>query len=307
MISKLKGLVVGYGSIGCRHVSVLEQLGLNVSVVSKRPIAHPNTFPDLESALSSQGFDYVVLANKTSEHSVVLHRLAKSGFSGKVLVEKPIFTSDEPLPKGCFKSLTVGYNLRFSDGLRALKQKILFEKIVSVNASVGQYLPSWRKARDYRHSYSASLAEGGGVLLDLSHEIDYLLWLFGPWTCVTAIGGKFSSLEIETDDSYMVLAKGAQFDSLSLNMNYLDRVGRRSIIVQTDNHTFEVDLIKGTFSMDGVSQLSGFDIASTYSTMHTAILNDDLDIACSGEDGLATLNLVKEIAEAKSSKCWKWL
>ena len=71
----------------------------------------------------------------------------------------------------------VGYNLRYMKSLikfREILSKKKIGKILSVRSEVGSYLPSWRKDTDYKKSVSAKKKLGGGVLLELSHDIDYL-------------------------------------------------------------------------------------------------------------------------------------
>ncbi len=52
-------------------------------------------------------------------------------------------------------------------------------KIYSVQVDLGEYLPDWHPWEDYRQSYAARADQGGGVVLTLIHELDYLHWLFG--------------------------------------------------------------------------------------------------------------------------------
>ena len=97
----------------------------------------------------------------------------------------------------------VGYNLRFSESLRVFRTAILERKmgaLVSVRAETGQYLPDWRPGRDYQNTVSARRDLGGGVLRELSHEADYLQWIFGPIDWVCAWTGHQSRLEIDVED-----------------------------------------------------------------------------------------------------------
>ena len=71
----------------------------------------------------------------------------------------------------------------------------------SVRCEVGHYLPYWRTNTDYRKSVSAQKILGGGVLLELSHEIDYLIWIFGSISKVNAFLTRHSSLEIDVEDT----------------------------------------------------------------------------------------------------------
>ena len=123
-----------------------------------------------------------------------------------VLVEKPFSDSLERLQDiANFASLhhipiMIGYNLRFKASLLEVRKRILsglIGDVLYVRASVGQYLPDWRPNSDYRKNVSAQKTLGGGALLELSHEIDYIYWIFGKPKQVSCRGAKLSSLEIE--------------------------------------------------------------------------------------------------------------
>ena len=127
-----------------------------------------------------------------------------------VLIEKPlavnyeegIHVTKELVQRGGITQ--VGYNLRFSSSLREFKRKVdslRFGRVLSVRAETGQYLPDWRTGRDYRNTASARGESGGGVLRELSHEIDYLRWIFGDIGWVSAWCGKQSDLEIDVEDT----------------------------------------------------------------------------------------------------------
>ena len=99
-------------------------------------------------------------------------------------------------------------------------------RVVSIRCEVGQYLPSWRPEKDYRSTVSASRSLGGGALLELSHELDYLRWLFGECAWVKAYMGTQSRLEIDVEDTVHVLLGLAQdnFEKqviVSLNMDFI--------------------------------------------------------------------------------------
>ena len=104
-------------------------------------------------------------------------------------------------------TLMVGYNLRYMKSLikfREILSKKKIGKILSVRSEVGSYLPSWRKDTDYKKSVSAKKKLGGGVLLELSHDIDYLFWLFGKVEWVSATIYKQSNLKIDTEDTAII-------------------------------------------------------------------------------------------------------
>ena len=82
----MRVLVIGYGSIGVRHVEILKGMEFEVSVLTKQKGLPERTFDSLKDALSFNSPDYVIIANKTCEHYFTLKNLAEIGFEGTVLV-----------------------------------------------------------------------------------------------------------------------------------------------------------------------------------------------------------------------------
>ena len=300
----MRALVIGYGSIGSRHARLLTELGCATAVMSSHLIDFPIVYSELTSALSGHRPDYVVIANPTNRHLDTLTELAASGFTGRVLVEKPLFEHDHPIPAANFCSLSVAYNLRFHPVIQRLRELVENESVLSVQAYVGQYLPDWRPGTDYRQSYSASAEQGGGALRDLSHEFDYLGWLFGHWRAVTALGGHVSSLEINSDDLFVLLMQTERCPVVSVQVSYLDRGARRRIIVNTELHTIEADLVGGTIAVDQNIETFTTERDHTYREMHRAVLAGDVDTLCSIQDGLVTLQLIEAAERSNRQKEW---
>ena len=173
-----KVLVVGYGSIGRRHADILQKIGCEVAVVTRQPVNDYPVFSQIKDGLANVRPEYVVIAVETGRHVEMIEVLSKLGFGGKVMVEKPLAGRKYSPPSKVFSRLAVAYNLRFHPVLLALRAKLQGLKILAVDVRAGQHLSEWREGRDFRQSYSASRDLGGGVIRDLSHELDYLLWLF---------------------------------------------------------------------------------------------------------------------------------
>lgn len=296
--------VVGYGSIGARHARILGELGLRVSVVSRREIGHPLRHAGLEQALEREQPDYLVVANATSEHLVTLEAARQGGFGGVVLVEKPLAGRSPGARVVPAWNVFVAYNMRFHAVMRRLKELLGGERVLSAQVYVGEYLPEWRPGTDYRQSYSASAAHGGGVLRDLSHELDYINWLLGRWVRVAAVGGHMSRLEIDSDDLFVLLLATAQCPAVTLQMNYLDRVGRRSIILNTETRTLEADLIKCVITVDRQAEPFACGRDDSYRAMHQAVLAGDTQLLCTVEEGLETLRLVEAAEQAARTGQW---
>ncbi len=149
-----------------------------------------------------------IIASPSSLHVHFAQELAQIGTH--LLIEKPLSSSLEGvanLIETCKERksvLMIGYNLRFSPSLQHFR-KLLDEEntgdLLSVRCEVGQYLPSWRPESDYRQGVSAKKELGGGALLELSHEIDYMRWIFGEVEWVRATLSQQSKLEIDVEDS----------------------------------------------------------------------------------------------------------
>jgi predicted dehydrogenase len=232
--------------------------------------------------------------------------LIEKNFVGSVLVEKPIFDRSEKLKPNRFNLLAVGYNLRFHPAIIWLQETLpKLGAISSANLYVGQYLPTWRPDSDYQNSSSAKTDAGGGVLRDLSHELDLVQYIFGDWNKLTAIGGKFSDLEIETDDTFSILMQTDQCAAVSVQMNYSDRLRQRLITVNGNNGTIQIDLVRNSATFNN-SQKS-FDVQPdcTYVFQHNAVIhNQDLSI-CSLADALKVVATIEAVE--KSAKKSKWI
>lgn len=300
----MKALVVGFGSIGARHARILDELGCRTSVVSRRNIDFPNVYSSLDEAFAAEAPEIVVVANETSAHIDTVEALIKLDYKNSLLVEKPLFSNCHNLESNPFRYLGVAYNLRFHPVIRRLKSLLAEEKVLSVQAYVGQHLPTWRPTVDYRTSYSASVQLGGGALRDISHELDYLAWMLGGWNQVAAVGGHFSELEIDSDDVFSLMLDTPACPVVSLQMNYLDRVGRRFLLINTVNHTIEADLVKGTVTVD--REIEAFTVArdDTYREMHKAMLSGDHQVVCSLNEGMDVMRLIEAAETASKKKEW---
>ena len=297
--------MIGYGSIGARHARILSQcLGCDTAVLSSRDVDFALVYRHLDEALIRHEPNYVVIANQTSLHHETLSHLAIAGFDGRVLIEKPIFETVRSPPARSLMRVAVAYNLRFHPLIRKLRELVAGLNILSVNAYVGQYLPMWRPNEDYRKSYSASRIHGGGVLRDLSHELDYLSWLFGDLNSMTALGGHLSSLEIDSEDLFVLLAQTSKCAVMSVQMSYLDRTATRRVIVNTQDHTIEIDLIGGILCVDGVIEIISVERDFSYVEMHRSYLYGQPSELCSVEEGVRVLEMIERLELANRTKAW---
>lgn len=298
-------LIIGYGSIGQRHAEVFEELECKVGILSRRGKGeeYPH-YLSIEAAMSDIMWDIAVISNRTTEHFPALNELIRLNYTGIVLVEKPIFESTKEVAYSSINNVFVSYNLRFHPCIQRLRRLLQGEKIISAQFYVGQYLPSWRPGQDYRQSYSASKAMGGGVLRDLSHELDLVLWLFGQWNWVTANGGTYSHLELDSDDVFALLLQTERCPIVNVQLNYIDRITQRKIIINTDQHTFALDLIGSTINIDGVEERMETTRNTTYLAQHERMLAGDFGQICTYREGMEVLRLIDAAEISANRKVW---
>lgn len=240
--SDLSILVVGSGSIGKRHLQNLYHLGyrqLAVCHSRQRPLNEVEAqlgvrvFRNLDEALAWSP-DITLVTNPTTFHVPTALAAVKAG--SHVLVEKPLSHSLDGVAElenaatqhHCL--VMVAYNLRFCASLGYFRDLLIGGAIgrpLTVRAQVGSYLPSWRPQTDYRQVYSSKAELGGGAILDLSHELDYILWLLGPAASVTAMMGKLSELEMSAEDAAEILVRHTSGVFASVHLDFFDHAMTR--------------------------------------------------------------------------------
>ncbi len=300
----MKAVVVGFGSIGMRHARLLNGLGLDVAVVSRRQVEAKTVYPTIAAAVADFAPDYAVVASRTHEHRDDVTALTLAGFKGTVLVEKPLFNRMHKLPPNIFKRVFVAYNLRFHPVVRRLKNLLDDATPYAVHAYVGHDLSASRPDHDYRKNFRARKAEGGGVLRDLSHELDYLTWILGPWTRLTAAGGHVSRLEMDSDDAFSVLFATRRCSVVTLNMNFLDSTLRRRVLALTDKGSILADLVAGTVEFRGNTKSFEIGPDDTYIAEHKAALAGDAGTLCTLTEGLAVVGFIDAVETAAARREW---
>jgi predicted dehydrogenase len=250
-------LVIGSGSIARRHIANLRLLFPTAEVAcvsaSGRPITCSETgatqiWPDLASAKNSS-VSFAVIASPAPFHIAHATELLKMGVP--VLIEKPLATSFELFKIGGevlranADRVEVAYNMRYLTSAVRMKRLLvegLAGRLHTVLIDVGQYLPDWRPGTDYRNNVSARKDLGGGVLLELSHELDYLTWLFGDFASVFCVAGQSASLDIDVEDSVDAVLIRTDGLVANLHMDFLQRSATRTCKVIGEHGTIEWDL-----------------------------------------------------------------
>ena len=302
---KMKVLVIGCGSIGKRHAGILGSMDIvnSVTVLSNQTGLPFETITSLKD-IPGLNPDYVVIASSTALHHEQLAFLEESLRGKTILVEKPLFDAFYDLEIRNNR-VFMGYNLRFHPLLQKTKETIYGRRLWNLQAFCGSYLPDWRPERDYRITYSAKKDAGGGVLLDLSHEIDYVQWLAGLIEVQHVASEKVSNLEIETDDLLLLSGKSRSGVRVHVSLNYFTRMPMRQVLIDGEGVSIRADLVENTLSVveDGeTSKYSWPDLErnDTFRAEHRAALENDHTSLCTYEEGLATMRLVENIRSFKN-------
>jgi predicted dehydrogenase len=311
-------LVVGAGSIGRRHLGNLRKLGLTrLAACDPQPERleyatsefQAECFPEIAKGLEKFKPDVVLVCTPPVHHVEQAILALRAG--AHVFIEKPLSDCldrvdelhDEIAKRGAV--VQVGYNLRFHPGIQMLKRLIeegVAGPILWARAEVAQYLPDWRPWQDYRESYTARRELGGGIILDASHEIDYILWLLGRPRELTCMAGHVSGLDVNVEDCATVLIRfrsGAQAD---IHMDFVQRVASRSCVLAGDAARLELDFSQNEVRImrpEGAPETAKYDFETNQ--MYLAEVDDFFSRVCSrvtGNDSLAESELTLKVALA---------
>jgi len=297
----VKVLIIGFGSIGRRHFEILSAFKdvETVDLVTKQNIEGTQCFKSLIDVPSLDSYAYFVIASETVKHHEQLFYLSSNVRDKLILVEKPLYEAAHGDVSATNKIYTA-YNLRFHPVLVKLKEMLADEEVYYANIICGQYLPSWRPDTDYKQSYSANLEQGGGVLRDLSHELDYMCWLFGAVERFSTISVRRSDLKIKSDDIFTGIGVTSGKTIVNVTMDYLSKTPIRRLIIHTENNTIEADVINNKIVLsekEGESRVIEVGLQDrnyTYTRMHESILSGEDTFVCSFEEGLGVVGLIDQ-------------
>ncbi|MCQ8877370.1 Gfo/Idh/MocA family oxidoreductase [Pseudoalteromonas shioyasakiensis] len=256
--------VIGLGNISHRHRKNLRAL------YPKAQIAASSARGDLSTQLPENAEyvyssldelilfkpELVIVASPANLHLDHAKRLLETGIP--CLIEKPLCKSYDEAKNflGLMGSLStpcaVGYCLRYMPTAQKMKELICHQvlgEIFNVVIHVGQYLPDWRKGIDYRDSVSAQKVLGGGALLELSHELDYANWLFGPLKFHHSVLRSSKELGLDVEDLVDVVLSTENGSIINLHLDFLQHYPQRYCTAIGVNGRIHWDLIANTIDV----------------------------------------------------------
>ena len=294
----LKILISGLGSIGLKHAKIVKEIFPSCDLVfySKRKINNYKKIYDVKDIINFNP-DYIIISSYTSEHIKQLKFFNKLFSNKKIFVEKPLYENLYNKNIILKNRIYVGYNLRFHPLIKLIR-KLTYNKILwNYQVFCGSYLPNWRNT-NYSISSSSKKKYGGGVLLDLSHEIDYSRLIIGNFQILNSISKKISKLKIETNDLLLINGKYKK-TYIHISLNYFSRFNLRQIIIDGKDISIcaDLNLNKAEIYIKGrkYNYQSKTKMEDTYYDMHKSILNNTKSIACSLKDALKTQKIIEKL------------
>lgn len=325
----MKVTVIGNGSIGCRHLRGLTSLSKELNISEVRAF---DTNPERRERVSTEiptakvfesvdeaviGADIVFMCAPTSLHIPIYNHISQFG-DYHMFFEKPLSHTIE----GCEQMLVdqkrkgkitaVGYMLHHHPVLletKSLLETDLFGRLLSVRAEAGMFLPFWHPWEDYRDFYMSWKSGGGGALLDISHEINYMQWLFGDIEEVQGYMGTISDLEITSDDLALAIMRfksgiigQLQLDLLQMEESrYCKIIGTKGVLV--------ADLMKNTVkyntqdNTEWTEKSIDVDFDKIYHTEYQNLMrafSGEDGYIVSGEEAYATMEVIEGIRRSHS-------
>jgi predicted dehydrogenase len=250
--------VVGAGSFGLRHAAALRAAGAEPILVPARRARVAELRSEGWRAQASladaraSGARLCVIATDTGRHAA--DAVEALGLGMDCLVEKPIAANPAQArriaaaARRTRRKAYAAYILRFEASLLAFKRLLpRAGPLHGVEARCRAYLPDW-PGRDWRQGFRARAGEGG-ALRDLSHELDYTVWMFGAPKAVSAVLTR-GRLGLAADEGADLLWKTRDGATVTVGVDYLSRPTRRSMIARGELGTLEWDGVAATVTFD---------------------------------------------------------
>ena len=287
----MKILIIGFGSIGQRHLQnllkfypehnyyVLSQkkpksVIVDCQIIEQNPLDYYKV--EFLHDNFTQEFDIAFVCNDSSKHLEYALELASRGVH--LFVEKPLSISAKHLDElrgAVVKNKTVcfvGFQMKFHPLFLKLQELIKNEEVSFVHAKWLTYLPSWHPYEDYKKSYASQKSKGGGVALTLIHELDMLNALFPELELLNAVGGNYSTLDIDADD-YLLANFISKKRAISLHLSFAQIKEERTITINTKDKTIIGDFVSNNIH---VVSLSGITTEYNYDFNRNDLFVDEL-------------------------------
>jgi len=319
--------IIGAGGIGRKHISVVGSYRPRTKIVSIRHNPDLNVNADSGAIVEVQNIQQAidlkiqaaVVCSPASMHVSQAIELLNSNIP--VLVEKPLSSTLTEASRvididdRSTEAFLLGYCLRHTQGLNLVKSYLddaRLGRILHARIYCSSYLPNWRPERDYRSTASSSLSFGGGALLELSHEIDYANWLFGPLDKLVANLCQSKALDIDVEDAVDVIVINQAGVPINIHLDFCSHRGCRECIIEGVLGDVHWDLVSGRVtwrSLDGIKEVTEFS-ADVESSFHRQMVHffdcveNGVQPIVTLQDGCDVLKIIEAIRMSEKGRKW---
>lgn len=246
----MKIVFFGLGSIGQRHAKILlKNYQFDLFAFRSGIRDEPNALGIKEiyswDEIETLKPDVAFITNPTHLHIETAIRCAKVGCN--LFIEKPIGKNLNELKQLINlvkrKNLVtyIAYNLRFHPVVKKIREYIGTNKPLHARIVCTSFYPLWRPNKNHLEIYSANSSLGGGVILDLSHEIDYVSYLLGNVKSINGNYGRRDSVTVDSEDFADILVE-TEMSPVNIHINFLSQFRQRIIQIDFENLTVIGDI-----------------------------------------------------------------
>jgi len=326
-MSPLAGLLVGYGSIGRRHLTNLHELGVTdwavvhtgTGTLAFEPPGPVRVHRSLEAALAAERPDFAVIANPSSLHVDTARACAAHGCH--LLLEKPVadrLDDVDALRADVARSgsrVLVGFQFRFHPALQRIRDLLAgdaFGRPLAVRVVWGEHLPDWHPWEDWRTGYAARRELGGGVHHTICHPFDYLRMLFGEPERVAGTLSDAHPLGLdvaEGADARLTFPGGLE---AVVHLDYWTRPATHRVEITATGGSLVWDFIAGelrlwesdagswrTESVPGVAERNDLFVAEAQHLL--AVVAGSAEPRCTLEDGITAVRIAEAVERSSAT------
>lgn len=303
-MNKKNVLIIGYGSIGRRHAEILKKNKI-IDKIYIFTSQNCNTYEKISnlSEIKKLDLSLIIICSRTIDHFKHLKYITDNVKNKTILVEKPLFNKIKKINLKNKNKIFTGYNLRLHPVIQFTKKYLKNKKVFFAGIYCHSYLPNWRENQRYHKSNTAIKKYGGGVLLELSHEIDYLQWLFNKIIKINSVStNRISNLKIDVED-YAVITGETKKINFLLDLNFFSKIYQRCVIIYGYDFTMKCDLIKNKIFIIKKNKKKIINFKTfqnyTYDLEHKLILSNNTNSLCDLSQGLQIVKIIDKIRKFK--------
>ena len=246
-MAQMRVLVIGAGSIGRRHAENLDTLGVAADLVSWRGYSAQM----LAARLALGDVQGVVIATATQIRLALITVCAAANVP--FYVEKPLAFSTAELAliasaaAPVAQQSVIGFMMRYHPAFRYLAGADLSDTY-RFGFEIGHDVTQWRQNWTFSQSY-ASQPKGGGVLLDLCHELDMAACLF-PGLALAGVDSLGHAAYPGVDVASQIrLTSPSTLGQVA--MDYLAPISTRRIALHGTDRLYDFDFANAHYEIRG--------------------------------------------------------